>query len=202
MNLEWYLPDPSGVSPIGPFSTEEIEGMVEAGKLSLDSFLCSPELVGEEWKRVFEYSQFNKFLKTSPICPPPKVFSKGIYKKPSTGGRKIIDLTPVGEEQRIEIDAEVILHDNTSAHIGKVNKIGTNGFEIRFSTELEVGKGSEFISTIFNSRQLHTFSAKCAVLGVKQVGGHTIVEAYFLRVNPINKRNIIGLFDSGSPVEA
>ena len=198
MEMEWYLPDPNGVSPVGPFSTVEIESMIESGKLALDDFVCCPEVAGEQWKRVFQYDEFSHFLKSSPICPPPKQFSKGIYKKGETLKRKVVDLTPVGEEQRIELEAEIIIHNNNIAHIGKVNKIGINGLEIRFSTELEIAKGSEYISTIFNSSQLKTFSAKCAVLGVKQIGGHTIIDAYFLRVNPINKRNITGLFETGS----
>ncbi len=198
MDLEWYLPDSNGVSPIGPFSTEELIGMVEAGKLALDDFVCAPELVGEKWKRVYEFEQFSRFLKSTPICPPPKTFSKGIYKGPSSRVRRMVDLTPVGEEQRIELNAEIIIHDNSAAHIGKVNKIGVNGLEIRFPDEIKIVKGSEFISTIFNSSQLKTFSARCAVLETKQISGYTIVEAYFLRVNPINKRDITSLFDVGA----
>lgn len=194
--LEWYLPDPKGIAPVGPFSTEEISKMLEHHSLKIDDFTCCPSIKGESWHRIYEFEQFSKFLCSRPICPPPKTFSKGIYEEKGKSSRSyLVNSKTLGPSQRVVLDAEVIIHNNIETYIGKVNQIGLNGVEVRFDKEFDVNARDEYMITIFNSDLLKTFTARGAILDIKNVGGSLILEMYFLRINPSNKRDIYGLVD-------
>lgn len=191
-NIEWYLPDTQGVAPLGPFLTEDIAQLIISGKLRTDDFICAPSIFGEKWERIFRFDDFIQFLPKLPICPPPKLFSKGIYaddcdvvSEPTEGLKQNIVIT--------KISADIILHNNLQAADGRLVKLSVESITVLIPSFSSVAKGQVYYLTICNCPDLPTFTCQAVVMDVLIENAATTLSLYFIRLNPDSKKIIAGL---------
>ena len=190
--IEWYLPDPQGVASLGPFLTEDIAQLIISGKLRTDDFICAPSIFGEKWERIFRFDDFMQFLPKLPICPPPKLFSKGIYADHSD-----VALAPTeGFKQNkviTKISADIILHNNLQAADGRLVKLSVESITVLIPSFSSVAKGQVYYLTICNCPDLPTFTCQAVVMDVLIENAATTLSLYFIRLNPDSKKIIAGL---------
>lgn len=195
---EWYLPDPNGISPMGPYSDTEIIEMIQKGTLKVDDFVCAPALKGERWLRIFECKEFQSSFKTRPICPTPKIFSKGIYKEeispsssPSPVSKPLIKHCNTWKR----ISGMVFLHDNHKYFKTFARKINEEELIVEFHDILpkNVRIGDEFTITLFGCEQIPSFSATSVVIALDVDGIEGTATLYFLRLNPNGRKRIQNL---------
>lgn len=190
-NLEWFLPDPEGVSPIGPFSTDQIVEMLKNGKLNFDDFISCPEIKNESWQRFFEFKEFEHLFKGRPICPPPKLYSKGVRPKSPKEDSQILDLELEDIISEAKLSGEFIIHNNQNLMKGKVSVIAENFAEGETLKSDTFKTGDEVYFTVHSSPQVKSFSVLSVIVGKeKGKSNREFYKFYFLRINPEVKRRI------------
>lgn len=193
---EWYLPDPHGVTALGPFDTEYIIELIKTSKLRTDDFICSPTQSGERWERIYRFKQFNSFLPDHPICPPPRIFSKGIYSKIEAVKTSSISSS---NQYFVSIDAEIVLHDNSRVINGRTLRLCETSVIVECYGEMAVNKGDQFYLTFYNCTTLPTFTCQVVLIDSRKEDDRMLYEFYFIRLNPINKNSIIHFLNKNAP---
>lgn len=193
MIIEWYIPDPNGMTSLGPYDTSYIAELIESGKLRTDDFICAPSISGEKWQRVYRYDQFKSFLPKIPICPPPRIFSKGIYSEKESG--EISNKKPIFDISHFScsLNAEIVLHDNFTVKLGKAIELREHSIIVELDPQFSAVKGDEYFLTIFNCPTLATFTCQTVLIDIKLEGDFKSAELYFTRLNPFNKKAIAQL---------
>ncbi len=190
MNIEWYLPDPHGVAALGPFTIDDLNELISSGKLRTDDYICAPQISGEQWRRVYTFSQFGVYLPRLPICPPPKSFSKGIYQQ-SVVENKVEQLIVKNETSLFAaLSGEVILHNNQQAFSGKVHRIGVERLIAEFPLSDNITQGQTYYLTLHRSPSIPTFTCQVAVLSRKTEENILLSDLYYIRLNPDSKKKI------------
>ncbi len=190
---EWYLPDPKGQEPLGPFSIDEIIKKIKSGELKLDDFISYPAKTGRKWSRIFEFVELTTSMTPYPICPPPKVFSKGIYQtkdlEKSESDVVIEKLKSLSILPEVELNAYIIIHNRNTCIKGRALKISEKELLVKVSDKHDFEKGDEVSVTVFHSPDIKSFSVPSVVLDRSKTTDNQI-RLFFLRINPEVKRQV------------
>lgn len=192
----WYLPNDELLQPDGPFTTEEVAEMLGAGRLNLDSFIFCEKFRTVGWKRIFEVSEFTSALKKRPVCPIPRVLSRGAAQH----GQPEFHFEKVKGEYGIEnlyrrfprapASFSCFVHDETQLVQGRISNISETGVLFVLDQPDLFKEGDELILTVRGPRPIGTFSARAIVMRIFHENRTEVIGVYFLRLNPAVRRKI------------
>jgi hypothetical protein len=193
-DLDWYLPDPKGIEPIGPFKTEEISLKIKSKEIAFDYYISCPEIAGEKWVRVYEFSQFKSLMIHFPICPAPKAFSKGIHTEIDHTDSVELDVRKDAEgfeeSKNILEEMSVLIHDNDLFFSGNVISLSDLDVMVMMGIDQRLRKGNEYNLTIVSSKLFKTFTTPSVITSIEKEDGMLNVKFHFLRINPNDRRDI------------
>lgn len=194
---DWYLPDPNGVEPQGPYTTEELKGRITAGTLRLDDYVWGTHFTDQRWRRFFEVDEFRPQEKRYPhIQQTPKKRSRGITKSIKLDYKANGAYDEKNEYRRyprIPIDCVAVISNQDKYVHAHCVDISEKGVYLKLDGEKVFSQGEEVMVTVRNVPQIGTFSAVSVILRVSDKENQTGYGIYFLRVNPHVRRGIARL---------
>ncbi len=179
---KWYIADPQSEEPQGPLNTAEIVARLKKGQLKMEDFIWCDEYQEGDWKRVFEVPEFKSSLS--------KQLKLATPKKKSTGQRLVLTLDRIGQKNvyrrfpRVDISANVILHDDTRYIKVQALDISEQGVFVAIPDLTTFSKGQELTITLIDAAEIGTFSVKGVILRITDREDRKGYGLIFLRLNP------------------
>ncbi len=195
VTVEWYLPDPGGLDPLGPFSFEEISGKIVSGEVPMTTHAWGTHFSTEKWIRLLEIPEFGKFLDAYPKCPLPKRRGRGSSQKTVAK----LDFSKSEGEYGVEneyrrfprapMKCGIIVHNQHSYLKCESVDISEKGVFVRTENNLQFPLGEEVIVTLLDTSYAGTFSVRATVMRSldRPFRGYGL---YFLTINPMIKRRM------------
>jgi len=192
----WFLPDDKSLNAAGPFTTEKIKEMLKNDELQIDSCIFSEEFRASGWKRVFEIPEFAEFLRRPPICPVPKLYSRGHAQgiAPKLNFEEMSGTFGVGNTYRrfprAPLSCACFVNDQNRLFYGRIVDISEMGASVVFPEKVDFREGAVLTLTARAPAPMGTFSVRLVVVRRSQEGGGEVYGFYFLQLNPGHKRKI------------
>lgn len=191
---QWYIPNPDNGEVVGPISLQEVHGLIEAGKLRMDSFIWSPKLETHRWHRLYEIKDFQKFLAPVPLAQLPRhLGSRSAVRKPLSAAMQDVGTSGnvYRRYPRIDFQTAALVHNQKDLLTSQVVDISEKGASLTINGEKAFDKGDEVTITFRNGKDnLGTFSVPAVVIRVESQIGSTKYGLFFLRLNPRIRRKI------------
>ncbi len=197
----WYLPNRSGMEPLGPFTQEEIEAKLKSGELRPDEFIWSfdVEELGNRWVRIWELNQFKTALLGYPRSRLPKRRSRGLAKEKAVKKLSFSKRGEYGIENlyrrfpRAPLSCEAWIHNQKNVFQAVCVDINEKGLFLNLpSTKAfdHFKKGEEVVVTLRNAPEIGTISIPSVILREARSDSSQGYGIYFLRINPQVRRKI------------
>lgn len=193
---EWYLPHSQELEAKGPYTTEQIYNQLREGLLRFDDFCYCRDFEPAEWRRIIEIEDFHGALLENPQCPLPKLFKQGSVPQKFVFEAEFAKAGEYGEQNlyrrfpRVPIQADAIIHNEKNYCKGATVDISEKGVFVQTRAVEAFEKGEEVMVTLRSTSLLGTVSIPSVVLRVLQKGDREGFGIYFLRLNPVIKREI------------
>lgn len=193
---EWYLPDPNGDEPLGPYTKDQLIDRIRKGELSLDNYAWSTKFADQKWRRLSELSDFRDTLAKYPRAPVPKMHTKGLSqaKKPEK-----FDFSTKGNYgrgnlyrrfPRVPLSARAVVHNQKIYSHAECVDVSEKGVFVKMPQTDLFEKGEEVVVTLRQAPYIGTVSVAGVVMRLASEGDQSGYGIFFLRLNPLIRRRI------------
>lgn len=190
---EWYLPNGEESEPKGPYKAAQILQMIETRELTYFDYIWSVAYADRGWIQIYTLTEFHMSV-PFPKAPVPKVRSRGLMNSVKNVHLNFQREGEYGTENkyrrypRSPIFGRIIIHDQMNITEGNSIDVSEKGMMIKITGDKKYNVGDELnLTYVSEDQSFETFSAQCVV--VRKVHDDTL-GLYFLKINPIVKRNI------------